>query len=57
MASTPDERLFFDAGLFIGALLGDDHRHTDTYDIHDWKVFAEDGIRIAGPESMLSSLT
>ena len=55
-----NERILFDAGIFIGALLKNDPRDGPdlrglsgfTYDVGDWKRFESAGLRIAGPESV-----
>jgi hypothetical protein len=48
-------RVLIDAGMFIGALLTGHARHAVyTYDVDDWRFFADDGLRIVGPPSSMS---
>jgi predicted nucleic acid-binding protein len=36
------------------AALSADVRHVYTYDVYDWSLFQEDGLTLAGPESVLA---
>ncbi len=62
-----NDKILFDAGLFIGALLQDDPRHAAiaikanissvyTYDPDDWKIFGPEGLIITGPNSVCKEM-